>query len=602
MLKSVIKFFKIVSKKEKQKFYFLIFAMIFMGITEIAGIGSISPFLSVVSNPDSIQSNDLLSWLYAFGKFDSTRSFVMTLGFAVLGFTILRNLTAALVRYVEIRYAEMVGYRLSRRLLAKYVMKPYVFFLNKNSSELSRNVLAEAHSAVLSFLVPLLELMTKLFTVIAILSFLVALEPFVALLVAVILGVIYGGIYLGVKKVLLQIGKKRLEANRVRFQVVSEVFGGIKDVKLMGKESVFLKLFSKVSKETARYNIKKKVIGSFPKYALDTVVFGVMIGVVLYLMITREGEFNKFISILGVYVLATYRLMPAMDAVFKHIANLRGHQAVVDTLYDELEAVSEEEERALHIAPSYKRLDFNEEIQLNTISYTYPGTDKPVINNQSLTIKKNSTVGFAGPTGCGKTTIIDIILGLLQTDKGNLAVDGVEISNKNINNWQANLGYVPQHIFLNDDSIARNIAFGVPADQIQMDQVIHAAEIAHLDEFIRTELPMGYETFVGEKGIRLSGGQRQRIGIARALYNNPDVLVLDEATSALDGITESIVMDAIKDLTGKKTIILIAHRLSTLMEANTIFYLNKGEIIGQGTYDQLMKQHEQFRKMAKNDI
>lgn len=602
MLKSIIKFFKIVSKKEKQKFYFLIFAMIFMGITEIAGIGSISPFLSVVSNPDSIQSNDLLSWLYAFGKFDSTRSFVMTLGFAVLGFTILRNLTAALVRYVEIRYAEMVGYRLSRRLLAKYVMKPYVFFLNKNSSELSRNVLAEAHSAVLSFLVPLLELMTKLFTVIAILVFLIALEPFVALLVAVILGGIYGGIYLGVKKVLLQIGKKRLEANRVRFQVVSEVFGGIKDVKLMGKESVFLKLFSKVSKETARYNIKKKVIGSFPKYALDTVVFGAMIGVVLYLMITREGEFNKFISILGVYVLAAYRLMPAMDAVFKHIANLRGHQAVVDTLYDELEAVSEEEERALHITPSYKRLDFNEEIQLNTISYTYPGTDKPVINNQSLTIKKNSTVGFAGPTGCGKTTIIDIILGLLQTDKGNLAVDGVEISDKNINNWQANLGYVPQHIFLNDDSIARNIAFGVPADQIQMDQVIHAAKIAHLDEFIRTELPMGYETSVGEKGIRLSGGQRQRIGIARALYNNPDVLVLDEATSALDGITESIVMDAIKDLTGKKTIILIAHRLSTLMEADTIFYLNKGEIIGQGTYNQLMKQHEQFRKMAKNDI
>jgi len=599
MIGSIRKFFSIVTQKERRKFYLLIFAMVFMGFTEIAGIGSISPFLSVVTNPDSIETNELLNALYTYGGFSNTQSFVIGLGIAVLAFIVLRNLTAAAVRYVEIRFAEMVGYRLSKLLMAKYLGQPYVYFLNRNSAELSRNVLSEASAAVRSFLVPLLELMTKLFTIIAILTFLIILDPAVSLMVAAILGGIYGILYLAVKKVLFEIGKKRLDANRERFQVVNEAFGGIKDVKLLAKESVFLKIFSRAAKNTARYQIRRKIIGSFPKYALDTVVFGSMIAVVISLIVTRGGEITEFISILGVYIIAAYRLMPALDAVFKHVANIRGSQAIVDVLAEELGVVSEAEERAEASRPAAQRMPFTRDLALRNIFYTYPGAKNPVIAGQSLTIKKNTTVGFVGPTGCGKTTLVDIILGLLRADSGELAADGAPITEENLRSWQANMGYVPQSIYLCDDSVANNIAFGVPSGSVDMERVVKAAEIAHLDEFIRTEMPQGYDTPVGEKGIRLSGGQRQRIGIARALYNDPEILVLDEATSALDNVTERIVMEAIEELSGKKTIILIAHRLSTLRDADAIFLMKKGEIIASGSYDELLESNKVFQKMAK---
>jgi len=605
MIKSIKKFYSLLTKREKRNFFLLIFAMLFMGATEIAGIGSIAPFLGVIANPQIVEEQKILKSLYDFFQFKDTRSFIIAMGFGALGFVILRNLTAAAVKFFEIRYAEMRGYRLSKRLMAKYLGQPYVFFLNKNSSEISRNVLAEVNNLIRQFLIPLLELMTRLITVFAIIVFLVIMDPQVALIIATSLLLLYGGIYFGVKKFLLELGKKRLAANNKRFKLVREAFGGIKDVKLLGKEYVFLEYFGKVSKRTARYQSNNKIIGSFPKFALDTIVFGAMIGLVLYLMIARDGDISDSLALLSLYGLAAYRMMPALDKIFKNIASLRGSQVVVDTIHEELGKISDEEKMALETNPEIQKSTFEKEITLTDIVFRYPGTsssekkNSPVIQRQSLSILKNTTIGFAGPTGCGKTTLVDIILGLLIPEEGELAVDGVVVNQENLRSWQSNLGYVPQSIFLSDDTISRNIAFGVPVKQIDMDRVRNAAKIAHLHEFIENDLPKGYNTEVGEMGVRLSGGQRQRIGIARALYHEPEVLVLDEATSALDGLTEAVVMEAIEELSGKKTIIIIAHRLSTLKEADTIFLLEKGKIIAQGTYDELISDNSSFQKMAR---
>lgn len=599
MLKSIKKFFSLLTKSEHRKFYFLIVAMIFMGITEIAGIGSIAPFLSVVTKPSMVQENKFLKLAYDFFGFETFNSFVIALGFAVLGFVLLRNITAALVKFAEIRFAEKRGFRLSRRLMAKYLGQPYIFFLNRNSAELSRNILSEAGVVISTFLIPLLELMTRLVTVIAVIVFLILVDPQVAIMVSLFLGLLYGVIYIVVKKVLFNIGRRRLKANRKLFQLVQEVFGGIKDVKLLGKESIFLDSYATIAQKVARYQSNRKIIGSFPKYALDTIVFGSMIAMILYLLVSREGDFSDSIALLGIYAIAAFRLMPAMDGIFKQIANLRGTQAAVDALHVDLGTVSDEEESLWQVKSVRERLPFKNEIRLENIIFTYPGSHDPVINKQSLIIQKNSTIGFAGPTGCGKTTLVDIILGLLRASSGNMIVDGINITEENLAFWQANLGYVPQTIYLSDDTIARNIAFGVPSGEIDLEKVKQAAQVAHLDNFIETEMSNGYETFVGEKGIRLSGGQRQRIGIARALYHDPEVLVLDEATSALDGITEAIVMEAIEELAGKKTIILIAHRLTTLKAADTIYIMEKGEIIERGTYNELIQKSSRFQKMAR---
>ena len=587
------------TKSEHRKFYLLVFAMIFMGFTEIAGIGSIAPFLTVVTKPSVVQDNEILKFVYDTLGFEHYNSFVITLGFAVLGFVVLRNVTAAIVKFSEIRFAENRGFRLSRRLMAKYLGQPYIFFLNRNSSELSRNILSEAGIVIRSFLIPLLELMTRLVTVIAVVTFLVIMDPLVAMVVSFSLIILYGSIYMMVKKVLFKIGRKRLKANRNVFQLVHEVFGGIKDVKLLGKEGVFIDSYTIFAQKKARLQSNRKIIGSFPKFALDTIVFGAMIGMVLYLLLTRDGDFSESIALLGIYAIAAFRLMPAMDGIFKQIASLRGTQAVVDVLFTDLGIVSEEEESVDNIKSFMERLPFGNEISLDNILFSYPGSEEPVIRNQSFVIPKNSTIGFAGPTGCGKTTLVDIILGLLRPNSGTLFIDGTPIDEENLALWQANLGYVPQTIYLSDDTVARNIAFGVPSNMIDLEKVKHAARIAHLADFIETEMPKGYQTFVGEQGIRLSGGQRQRIGIARALYHDPEVLVLDEATSALDGITEAVVMEAIEELAGKKTIILIAHRLTTLKEADTIFILDKGEIVERGTYNELLEDSARFRKMAR---
>lgn len=570
--------------------------MLSLALIELAGISSVAPFLAVAARPELVETNRYLRWAYDYFGFESVRSLLVVLGVAVVLFLFARNASTALNRYVMVRYTNMRAYSLSRRLLHSYFTRPYAFFLNANSSTLANNILGEATTAVTGFLLPWLEVATRTIVAVCIVGLLVAVNPLIAVVVALVLGLLYGGVFILVRKRLTRLGRRRLEANRRRFKATLEALGGIKEVKLMGKESVFLDEFSGPAKKAAIYSTKATVVSEVPRYILETVTVSILMGVLIY-VIAFTDSMSQVVSTAGLYVFAAYRLRPALQKLLQNLATMRSSRATVDTIVDHLTGPgAQEAEEFFRERPA--PLPFEHRVRLERVTYRYPGSDTPVLYEQTFSIRKNSTVGLVGPTGCGKTTTVDIILGLLRPTEGAMLVDDQEVDSGNLKRWQANLGYVPQHIYLSDSSVARNIAFGVPDEQIDMAAVRGAAKIARLDAFIEGELPDQYQTLIGEQGVRLSGGQRQRLGIARALYSDPAVLVLDEATSALDTVTEAQVMQSIHQLNGGKTIIIIAHRISTVRECDWIYLLDRGRIAAEGNYDTLLDESPQFRDMA----
>jgi ABC-type multidrug transport system fused ATPase/permease subunit len=380
-----------------------------------------------------------------------------------------------------------------------------------------------------------------------------------------------------------------VRANKDRFQKANEALGGVKEIKLLGREKVFLDDYAKVSRFFAIRMALGEALSNSPRYILDMFAFGAILGIMMWLFVQ---DASQVIPVVGIYAFAGYRLMPALQNIYRAITKARFHTAVLETVKRDLENAPAD------FPEHVKRLTLKDKLELRGISFKYPTASSSLLNGLSLDIKANTSVAFVGSTGSGKTTLVDIILGLLDPDKGTLEVDGMLLSEDKLRNWQANLGYVPQTIFLSDGTIAQNIAFGIPEDEIDREAVRKAAHIANLHEFVMS-LPDGYNTIVGERGVRLSGGQRQRIGIARALYHDPGVLILDEATSALDNVTEEAVFQAIKNVTGKKTVIMIAHRISTVRECDQIFVLEKGRIVSRGSYQELLSSSARFREFAQ---
>lgn len=589
----------LLSKKEKRKLLLVFGGVLVLGILEIAGIGSIMPFMSVASNPGMIQTNEYLNWAYEKFGFKTAETFLFSLGVGAVLFILVSNTMKALVTYVTTRYATMRLHYLSFRLFRRYIYRPYTFFLDKNTSELLKNILGEVATLINKALMPLLDLATSIVISVLIVAMLVIVDPVLAVITFAVIGTIYSTIYLFVKRRLDTLGKRRIESNRLRYRKVSEAFGGIKDVKVLGREEYFLNDFAPPSIENAKVQITSTVIGAIPRYVLEVVAFGGLLMIVLYMMRTM-GNFRDAVPVIGLYAFAAYRLIPSLQKIFADLARLRTNLPVAELIHENLGDWQAAEARINSIKKfDSAPLPFNDILRLDAIRFSYPTGNSPIIKDQTFEIKKNTTVGLVGPTGCGKTTTVDIILGLLEPQKGKIFVDGVEITNENIGSWRKQIGYVPQYIYLADDTVAKNIAFGVPEKLIDMEAVEKAAQIANIHDFISGEMPLKYQTIVGERGIRLSGGQRQRIGIARALYTDPTILVLDEATSSLDGLTEAAIMDAIRTLSHKKTIIMIAHRLSTVRECDEIFAMNDGVVIDKGTYHSLLERNEQFRKIAE---
>lgn len=569
--------------------------MIVMAILEVTGVSSIMPFMAVLSDPDIVATNKWLNWVYVQLEFSNTNHFLCFLGVAVLIALIINNSFTAYITWRIFKFTWGCNHSLSERLLRTYLFQPYHFFLNRNSADLGKNILDEVRMFVTFILLKLIMILKNTIISLSIISLLFIFDPLLAIIVSLVLSSAYGGFFAFINRTLNRIGKERAESNEMRFKIVNEALNGIKELKVLRREHIFLRNFSTHSLRFANSQAMKNSISKLPKYALEVIAFGGILLIVLYFLITKQNM-DHVVPLLSLYTFAAYRLMPALQAIFTGVSEIRYTIPALDLIECDLKKKTNWQEDKIEIKP----LKIKNKFELKNIEYTYNGMEKAVIRNFNLIILSNTTVGIAGPTGSGKTTIIDIILGLLQPDKGHLIVDDQLINNGNLVRWQKNIGYVSQDIFIYDDTIANNILFGLSENNIDRKLIIRAAKIANLHEFIINSLPNGYDTVVGDRGVRLSGGQRQRIGIARAVFHDPDTLIFDEATSALDGVTESAVMTAIDKLAHKKTIIMIAHRLTTLKNCDQIYLIDKGAIIDQGTFDELMLTNTEFRNMTKS--
>ena len=585
----------LLSPGERKQAFILLIMILIMAIFEMIGVASILPFMAVLTNPEIIETNVILSTAFEtssiFGV-ETTQQFLFFLGIVVFVLLVLSLTFKALTIFTQLRFTSICQYSIARRLVEGYLYQPYSWFLNRHSADLGKTILSEVGQVISKGLGPMINLINQIVLVSALLILLILTDPKLTLIVGFTIGGIYWSIYKLTKSIISHMGQDRLKANQWLFTVVSEAFGAAKEVKLGGLEKVYTNRFSGPAKTLAHNSAMFGLISQLPRYFLEAIVFGGMLLVVLYL-ISQSGTFVSAIPMVALYAFAGYRLMPAMQQIYISATALRFVRPSVDAMYKDMKGL-----QSSQVQTSHEILPLKKSINLKNISYKYPKSSKTAIKNIQLNILAHSCVGIVGATGCGKTTTVDIILGLLEAQQGKLEVDGKEINDHNRRSWQRAIGYVPQNIFLSDDTVAANIAFGIDPKKINQEDVERAAKIANLHEFVKDELPNQYQTTIGERGVRLSGGQRQRIGIARALYHNPQVLILDEATSALDNLTEQAVMEAVNNIGNDITIIMIAHRLSTVKECDTIFLLDKGELKAKGSFQELIKDNDYFRAVA----
>ncbi|GAA4999036.1 ABC transporter ATP-binding protein [Pseudoluteimonas lycopersici] len=558
MLRDLAKIRDILTPAERRKAAWMLLLVVLMALAETLGVLSIMPFLSVLGRPAVIHENPFLQAAYAHWHFRDERGFILALGLASIAIVVASSLFKTVTLHALNRFVHMERHSISARLLSRYLRQPYEFFLTRNSSILGKNLLSEVDQLLFELIQPLSQLFAQGAIVLAMALLIFLYDPATAIGIVLVLGLLYGAIYGLVRKRLARIGLERQAANGRRYQAASEALSGIKDVKITHSAAAYQAQFEKASRLFSRHMATNDTLSQSPLYLVEATGYSMLIVVALVLLL-RSNDIAHVLPALGLYGFAAYRMLPAAQVMYRGFAKLRVSSAALESIHRDLALPDEP------AASGDALLAPQREIRLQGIRYAYPSApDKPVFDGFDLAIPANASIGIAGRSGAGKSTLMDLLLGLLRPEAGTLSVDGVAVDAGNVAAWQRAIGYVPQHIFLADASVAENIAFGVPRDRIDMQAVERAARAAQIHDFVANELPNGYATDVGDRGIRLSGGQRQRVGIARALYRDPPVLFLDEATSALDAQTEEALNEAIRSLSGSKTIVVIAHKEASL--------------------------------------
>ena len=579
------KIFFLLTPYERKRAFLLLLMILIMSLLDTIGVASILPFMAVLTNPSVIETNSFLNTIFQYSSIigvENNQQFLFALGSIVFLLLVISLSFKALTIYFQIQFVQMREYSIGKRLIEGYLHQPYSWFLNRNSADLGKTILSEVGQVVVAGIGQFIEILAKSMVVISITTLLILTDPKLALIVGLSFGLAYGMIFKLTRKYLTRIGKEREKSNSLRFLTVLEAFGAVKELKVGGLEETYIKRFSDPAENFARNVASSSIVSQLPRFVLEMTAFGGILLLLLYLLV-NTGSLSASLPIISLYVFAGYRLMPALQQIYSAFSILTFNLPSFDKLYNDIKNLKRD--KPIKIKGI---LGLDKKIVLKNICFNYPNTSRTAINNINLNISARTTIGLVGATGSGKTTIVDIILGLLEPQKGTLEVDSQIISKDNVRAWQRSIGYVPQQIFLADDTIEANIAFGVNSKDIDRLAIQNASKIANLHDFVENELPEKYQTFIGERGMRLSGGQRQRIGIARALYHNPQVLILDEATNALDNNTEKAVMEAVNKLSKNLTIILIAHRLNTVKNCDKIYKLEKGKVVVEGKYDELI--------------
>ncbi len=587
----------LLTRRNKRDMLILFVLMLVGAGLETLGVGAIPAFVGMVAYPETIADypmvRDALEWL---GGSDP-RGLLIAAILALIVLFAVKNAVLILEYYLQERFINNRRITFARMLVQAYLQAPYTFHLSRNTSELIRNINTEANTLATHVLGPILEMATRGLVLLAITGLLLAVEPLITLGWFLVFGTVAGASIFVLNARMKRHGRDEQRHRQLLLQALAQGFGGIKESRVLNRESYFsekiLVSVRGMSQAIRSKQFANKLIKPVTEFLAIVGLFAVAIALIL---LGRPTE--SIVVTLALFVVGLARFREASSALVQQYANLRYSIVTVDPIYEDLSSLrAEARHRPRRQDEPARRLDLHERIELSGVWYRYPDSRHPALQDIDLTIPAGSAVGFVGGTGAGKSTLVDIILGLLEPERGRVLVDGCDIHAAGPAAWQRTIGYVPQSIYLLDDTLRRNIALGLADEEIDEDRVRRAVKGARLEGLVG-QLGDGLNTFLGEQGVRLSGGERQRVGIARALYHDPAVLVFDEATSALDNATERAVIEAIEALHGERTVIMIAHRLSTVKTCNTLYVLQDGRIAGAGTYDELLETSGEFRKIA----
>lgn len=592
MLSTFLDIWKILTQKDKYVIYGFLILLIFQGGFELIGVISVVPLFSVISNPQLIETNSNLNYLYNNFNFTNLSQFIIFLSVSALLLISFRILITFTSNFLIHRFIRLRNHQISLRLLKSYVAQPYNFFLEKHSSELGKNILSEVEDSVVGCLYPLITLFSQtnifLFLVFGALAF----APSLIILSIGIILVFYSVIYFLLSDRTQDYGESKKELNSKRYKVIQEVFSGIKEVKLSGHENFYFKEYGKHSLKYAQILTRLGLLKEFPKYLLEFLSMMLILGAVV--LVTSQGDdtLEKVLPTLSAIALGGIRILPAIQKIYQSVIYVKFSSPAVKALKKDLTELNYlKKNKDIYPTPIKKSLEFK------NVIFKYSKNSSPALKNLSFEIHSNSIIGIVGSTGAGKSTIVDLLSGLLKPTSGQILLDKRPLRNNNIELWQKSLGYVPQQIFIADDTITNNIALGIKSEEIDFEKVKNAAKKAMIYDFITEELPSQFDTKLGERGVRISGGQRQRIGLARAFYSDPPIIILDEATSSLDTLTERRIIDSLKKISLNKTLIIIAHRLNTVRYCDKIFFLEKGTLKDEGTFDELLENNS-FKKFT----
>ncbi|WP_286417595.1 ABC transporter ATP-binding protein [Acinetobacter towneri] len=569
-----------------------------MAIMELLGIASIAPFMALVADVQLLETNTTLKKIYLASGVESHEKFLFLTGSIVLIMLSTASILSIITTWRLSLFALSVGTEIGDRLYRYYLNKDWLFHASGSSAQLTKQIATEALRVTNFIILPLIQMNARLVLALFIIVGIFIYNPLIAIIGVTLFICGYVVIYKVIRKRIARYGQHVSTTSTDRFRLMNEGFGGIKDVLLYNRRQDFIDQFEMSGKVLAHAQGVNTALSQVPRYLMELLAFGALITLVLVLLIANNGTLSQVLPVLAIYALAGFKLLPALQQIYASVTTVRGNTAAFEAIKADLLASLTLDEQSKADLQS-NDFQYIKKIKLDNVSFTYPNKMSPALNNINIEIPVNATIGFVGESGSGKSTLIDLLLGLIEPSQGALMLDNKTIGSNNKHAWQQRIGFVPQSIFLSEGSIAENIAFGLNKKDIDIEKVQQAVKYSHLESLVNS-LPQGLNTKVGERGIQLSGGQRQRIGIARALYNQADVLVFDEATSALDGITEKVIMDAIQELSGQKTIVMIAHRLKTVQKCDVIYFIEQGRVVDQGTYQQLIDSNPKFKKMAEH--
>ena len=585
----------IFNTRDRAYFILLLFLMAVGALLEILGIGLLVPVVAMVQDPVPLLRNEKIAWFYSISGARSPENFLLMACIGILALFIFKNGYQIFLIWIQNRFLFSRYVRKSRQLFQLYLQRPYYFHINQNSAKLLRNMQI-IQPALTNVILPFLYLATDVMIVFAIIVLLLCNNPYATLFASVSLGTVVGVTYLIVRHKLGILGIQQANEQGSMILQIQQALGSMKETRILCRERIFYDHFTNHLLPYSQSSAQNLFIAQLPRYTNETAGVSFVL-VLLVLAIYSNRGTTAFIT-LGLFAIATIRLLPSLSRIGGSLNSIKFYSAHLNEIFTDL-FKSKNLSGIMQSEAEMTRYPILHELKFDRISFSYENNKARVLNDVTLTIRKMQTVAFVGPSGSGKTTAVDLLLGLHTPCEGRILVDGMDIQN-NIRSWRRNIGYVPQQIYLADASIRQNVAFGIETSEINDKAVLRSLRIAQLDNFVKG-LPGGLNAQIGEHGVRLSGGQRQRIGIARALYHDPEILVLDEATAALDNETEAYFMKSIHELSGRKTIIMIAHRLSTVENCDRIFYIKDGTILAEGTYQELVNNCNDFATFARKD-